>query len=129
MEAGADLVEAPASEIKASEMDALLLAGGPGAAAFQEDEAVASLIREAFKAKKLIGAVGPASVAVVKAEPALKEKKMTTSEDQSEKALALEAKYTGKPVERDGKFVTSTGFDKPAVKSFLQAFKSALTGS
>jgi putative intracellular protease/amidase len=126
VEGGAELVMAAPSGIQVSEVDALLLVGGPGAVSFQEDEGLAALVREAVKAKKVVAALGPASVAVVKAEPSLLGKKMTTSEDQAEKAMALQAKYTGKPVERDGKLVTGTGFDKPAAKEFLKLLTRAL---
>ncbi len=127
LEAGAELVLLPPGEVKAAEVDALLLVGGPGSVAFQEDAAVAALVREAVKVKKTVAALGPAAVAVVKAEPSLLDKKMTTSEDQADKAMALQAKYTGKPVERDGKLITGTGFDKPAAKEFLKALVRALT--
>ena len=124
---GAQVVEANPAAVKAADLDALLLAGGSGAAAFRGQPALAALVRDMAKSRKVLAAVGAGSLALLEAEPALLEKKVTTVEDLADQALALKAKYTGKAVESDGKLVTTTGFDKPALRAFVQAFKAALT--
>lgn len=117
---------APAADFDVKKADGVLLAGGAGARAFQDDAAVLDLVKRAAEAKRTVGAIGAGVLALVKGEPELASKKMTVSEEDAEALQALQAKYTGKPVERDGKVVTTTGFDKATVKQFIAAFRQAL---
>ena len=53
---------------------------------------------------------------------------MTTAKEDSAKALALGARYTGADVETDGRLTTTTGFDRETVRRFLKAVQQAVSG-
>lgn len=73
---------------------------------------------------KRLAAVGVAALTLVKAEATLLDKKITTAKgsEYANEMTALKAKYTGKDVEKDKKIVTTTGFDKKVMRSFLSTF-------
>jgi serine protease Do len=108
------------SEISASEVDVLLLLDGSQADYFLDNQAVSRLIQDVYAEEKLLAAVGRASIALLDAEPALLEKKMTTSEEYSGDAIQKNAQYTGNEVERDGGMLTTTGLDREVMRAFLK---------
>jgi len=57
------------------------------------------------------------------AEPELLEKKLTTSKEDSGEALKRGANYTGNDVEKDGRLITTTAFDRGVVRDFLKALR------
>ena len=123
-------VSEPKADLKAADFDVVLFAGGTGAREFKDDAEALRLVKEAGTAKKVIAGVGPAVVAIANGLPEdeIKDKKLTTTKDDSAAILAKNANYTGKAVETDGKLVTSTGFDRAAVRAFLKAvYRTALS--
>jgi putative intracellular protease/amidase len=84
------------------------------------------LVKEAHAAKRVLAGVGSSSLVLVKAVPELLKKKITTNKNNSAEAMRLKANYTGKDVETDGKVVTTTGFDRETVRSFLKALGRAI---
>lgn len=101
------------------DMEALVIAGVKNV-----NPAWAGAIQALVKAKKPIGAVGEAPLAVVDAAPSVAEKKMTVVKELSAAALQKKANYTGQEVESDDFLITTTGFDRKTVKLFLNAFVS-----
>jgi serine protease Do len=113
-------------DLDMNRIDGLILAGGEGAKGLWDDEDVGRLVREAVRARKTLGGAGAASIALLKAEPSLREKKFTTSKELANEAVIQKTPYTGKEVETDGELVTTTGADKKAIRAFLEAFKRTL---
>jgi serine protease Do len=113
-------VTTPKPELKASDFDVILLAGGAGAREWWTNAEVLRLVKEADASKKIIGAVGPSAVVLAKAIPEIAGKKLTTAKADSAEVIKQKANYTGKTVETDGKLVTTTGFDRAAVRDFLK---------
>ena len=52
--------------------------------------------------------------------PDIAGKKLTTTKADSAEIIQRKANYTGKTVETDGRLVTTTGFDRAAVRDFLK---------
>lgn len=121
-------VDVLVSELKVQDFDVLILIGGKGAEGYWEDKKVHEVIRTAVKEKKVLGAIGAASITLINAEPLLLKKKITTDEDYSKIALEKKANYTGKDIEEDKNIITTTGFDTQIIKSFLGKLKSILKG-
>ena len=95
---------------------------GPfGAREWWANAEVLRLVREAEAGKKVIGAVGSAAVVLANGIPDIAGKKLTTAKADSSELVRRQANYTGKTVETDGKLVTTTGFDRAAVREFLKA--------
>lgn len=115
------------SDLQVTDFDGLILLGGTGAQTYWDDKIVHQIIRTAVAEKKVLGALGNATITLLNAEPSLLEKKITTDEESSKIALAKKANYTGKEVEKDGNIITSTGFDAGAIKSFLSQLKAILS--
>ncbi len=123
---GADVNEVPAEQLKRAKTeghDILLLDGGGEARRLWSNEEVLRLVRKAWKGEKVVAALGPAAVALVIAEPELLEKKLTTSKEDSGEALKRGANYTGNDVEKDGRLITTTAFDRGVVRDFLKALR------
>jgi len=115
--------------LKGGDFDALLFAGGAGGHEFWTDADALRLVKEGAAANKVLAGIGSSALVLIKGEPALRRKKITTNKNDSAEALRLKANYTGKNVETDGKVVTSTGFDREAVRGFLKALSRALRTS
>ncbi len=58
-----------------------------------------------------------------------RKKKITTSEDVSSELLSKKATYTGSKIEKDETIITTTGFDKETVRSFLKSVRQATKGT
>ncbi|MGA2497447.1 MAG: trypsin-like peptidase domain-containing protein [Tepidisphaeraceae bacterium] len=124
---GASLtISAPDAALKAADFDIILLAGGTGARELWTNPDALRLVKEAVEANKIIAAAGASVIVLANAIPDIAGKKLTTTRDLSAEAIKLKANYTGKDVETDGKIVTTTGFDRAAVRAFLKAIYQAV---
>lgn len=114
-------VTTPTPEFKAADYDVLLFAGGVGAREFRTDPNALRIVKEAADGQKIIAAVGSAVMVLANAIPDIKGRKLTTIQEDSTAVIERQASYTGKTVETDGNLVTTTGFDRAAVRAFLKA--------
>jgi len=106
-------IEALAGSIKSSDFDALVIAGGPGALKYLDNEKIYSVIREFVKTGKLVAAVCIAPVILAHAN-VLQGKKVTVwntpLEQRPVKELARAgALYLNQPVVVDGSIITANG--------------------
>jgi serine protease Do len=113
-------VSTPKAGLKGGEHDVVLFAGGPGSRSFKADPEALRIVKEADAAEKVIAAVGSSVAVVVHGVSGIKDKKLTIAKEDSAEVTAAGAEYTGKAVENDGRLVTSTGFDRAAVREFLK---------
>ncbi|MFH0887811.1 MAG: trypsin-like peptidase domain-containing protein [Planctomycetota bacterium] len=107
-------------------INAVIFMTGDDIKDYWNDTNVIKLIKNCLDNKKVIGAIGGASVALINADAGFISKKITTAEEYSSVMLEKKANYTGKEVQADGLLITTTGFDKKTVKSFLNALKGIL---
>lgn len=101
----------------------LLVAGNGKDQTFWSNPHVLALAQAVYEREGILAGVGSASLALVTGVPDLHGKKMTLPKEYSAEALARGANYTGAEVEIDGRLVTSTGFDRANVRSFLKALR------
>jgi protease I len=111
------------SEIKPEDWDAVILIGGTGASQYWDDSSIHSMLNEAVKQNKIVGAICIAPVTLANAG-ILSGKKATVFSSETQKLADKGAKCTGKDVERDGKIITASG--PPAAKEFGNAIAQAL---
>ena len=97
-----------ASEIKPEDWDAIILVGGTGATHYFEDSSVHSMLNEAVKQNKIVGAICIAPVTLANAG-ILTGKKATVYSSEIQRLKDKGAECTGKDVERDGKIITASG--------------------
>jgi len=112
------------SDIKPEDWDAILLVGGTGSSIYWEDSSVHSMLNEAVKLNKIVGAICIAPVTLANAG-ILSDKKATVYSSETKKLADKGAECTGKDVERDGNIITASG--PPAAKEFGNAIAQALT--
>ena len=110
-------------DIKADDWDAVILVGGSGASAYWEDSTVHSLLKEAVKKKKIVGAICIAPVTLANAG-ILSGKKATVFASEEGKLKDKGAECTGQNVQRDGKVITANG--PKAAREFGNAIAQAL---
>jgi protease I len=101
-------VDLPLSEVNIEDYDALILVGGAGAQVYWNDEAVLSLIKEAYSKRKIIGAICIAPVSLANAG-ILKGKKATVWTSESDKLISKGAEYISSEVVVDDNIVTADG--------------------
>lgn len=111
---------------KASDFDAVMICNGPNVQSIWDNQQVHEIIKTAVKEKKVIGAIGAASITLINADSLLLEKKITTNKNYSQNLIDKKANYTGSDVETDNLIITTTGFDKDKVKQFLNEFRKAI---
>jgi protease I len=111
------------SEIKPQDWDAIILVGGGGASEYWDDPSVHSMLNEAIKQNKIVGAICIAPVTLANAG-ILSGKKATVFASETQKLKDKGAECTGKDVERDGKIITASG--PPAAKEFGNVIAQAL---
>jgi protease I len=111
------------SEIKPEDWDAIILIGGTGASHYWDDSSVHSMLNEAVKQNKIVGAICIAPVTLANAG-ILSGKKATVFSSEMQKLTNKGAECTGKDVERDGKIITASG--PQAAKEFGNAIAQAL---
>ncbi len=112
------------SEIKPEEWEAILLVGGTGASHYWDDLSVHSILNEAVKQNKIVGAICIAPVTLANAG-ILSGKKATVFSSEVEKLEGKGAECTGRDVERDGNIITASG--PQAATDFGRAIAQALT--
>jgi len=108
------------ADLKADTVDLLIILDGDKAVDYRGNDAVLEFIRGVYKADGILAAVGTSAITLVAAEPDLLSRKMTTSKDDSSEAIQRKALYTGNAVEQDDGLITTTGFDRKAVREFLK---------
>lgn len=111
------------SDIKPEDWDAIILVGGTGASKYWENFSIHSMLNEAVKQNKIVGAICIAPVTLANAG-ILSSKKATVYQSEAQKLKDKGAEYTGKDVERDGNIITASG--PPAAKEFGNAIAQAL---
>jgi len=111
------------SDIKPEEWDAIILVGGTGASKYWDDASVHSILTDAVKLNKIVGAICIAPVTCANAG-ILAGKQATVSESEAEKLKDKGAKYTGASVQKDGNIITANG--PPAAKEFGNTIAQAL---
>jgi len=111
------------SEIKPEDWDAIILIGGTGASHYWNDFSVHSMINQAVKHNKIVGAICIAPVTLANAG-ILSGKKATVYSSETQKLADKGAECTGKEVERDGNIITASG--PPAARRFGEAIAQAL---
>ena len=111
------------SDIKPDQWDAIILIGGTGASMYWEDISIHSMLNEAVKQNKIVGAICIAPVTLANAG-ILSGKKATVFGSEEGKLKDKGAECTGKDVQRDGNIITASG--PPAAKNFGNAITQAL---
>jgi protease I len=111
------------TQIKPEDWDAIILVGGGGASEYWDDLSIHSMLNEAVKQNKIVGAICIAPVTLANAG-ILSGKKATVFASETQKLKDKGAECTGKDVERDGKIITASG--PPAAKEFGNAIAQAL---
>lgn len=111
-------------DIKPEDWDAIILVGGLGASKYWEDASIHSMLNEAVKQNKIVGAICIAPVTLANAG-ILSGKKATVSSSETQKLVDKGAECTGKDMERDGNIITASG--PPAARRFGNAIAEALT--
>jgi len=111
------------SEIKPEDWDAIILIGGTGASHYWNDFSVHSMLNEAVKQNRIVGAICIAPVTLANAG-ILSGKKATVYSSEAQKLADKGAECTGKEVERDVNIITASG--PPAARRFGEAIAQAL---
>lgn len=111
------------NDLKPQEWDAIILVGGTGASVYWEDTLVHSMLNEAIKQNKIVGAICIAPVTLANAG-ILSGKKATVYPSEEGKLNDKGAECTGKRVERDGNIITASG--PPAAREFGNVIAQAL---
>jgi protease I len=106
-------VDIQLADARVDDYDAIVFIGGPGAAQYVDDPLAHSLAKDAVSKKKLVAAICMGPLILAKAG-VLKGKKATVFPTLSEPFKQEGAKYTAKPVERDGRIITADGPDSAA---------------
>ncbi len=113
------------ADLKPAEYDVVLFAGGPGARAFGENADALRVMREAIAAKCQIAAIGTSALLPVLASEKPLDKKITLLREDSGEAVKRGATYTGKDIESDGQFHTTTGLERSILRDFLNTVANA----
>ena len=110
-------------ELNGSNFNAVIFFDGEGCADLAKNSDALRVVKEAFAAKRVLSAIGASSLVLVSGEEAIRQKKITSSEDMSSELIKRKAHYTGSKVESDEKIITTTGFDKDTVRKFVKSFR------
>ena len=97
--------------INVADYDAVIFVGGSGATEYWDNPTAHKIAKDAYSAKKIVGAICIAPVTLAKAG-LLKDKKATTYSSTVNDLKSAGAKYTGADIEKDGNIITASG---PAV--------------
>lgn len=113
------------SDVVVNNYDAIVFVGGSGASQYFNDETAINIAREAYKQRKVIGAICIAPVILANAG-ILQGKKATVWDGEFiSKLKSGKAIYTGKDVEIDENIITANG--PSAARKFGNAILNALT--
>ena len=110
-------------DVKGKDYDFILLVDGVKARDFWNNADALRVVREVYAEGGVLSAVGSSSITLIEAEPELKETRITTDKDFSSEALKRNALYTGNDLEKDGKVLTTTGFEREDIRDFLKALR------
>jgi protease I len=111
------------SDIEPDQWDAIILIGGTGASRYWEDTSVHSMLNEAVKQNKIVGAICIAPVTLANAG-ILSGKRATVSISERQRLADKGADCTLKDVQRDGNIITASG--PPAAAEFGETIARAL---
>jgi serine protease Do len=116
-------------EIKGSNFNAVVFMDSKASKELCNNPEALRVVKEAYAAKNVLAAIGASSLVLPAGEAEILKKKITTSEDVSSELINKKATYTGSKVEKDEKIITTTGFDKETVRSFLKAVRQVTKGT
>jgi len=111
------------SGINASEYDAVVFIGGPGAESFFNDPAAHKLARDTVSSGRILAAICIAPVILANAG-VLKGRKATVFPGEEGFLVSGGALYTAKAVEKDGNIITADG--PSSAQEFARALAEAL---
>ncbi|MBN2111696.1 DJ-1/PfpI family protein [Candidatus Woesearchaeota archaeon] len=111
--------------VTVNEYDAVVFIGGPGAAAYFEDELALGIAKEAYEQGKVVAAICIAPSILANAG-ILSGKRATCFSSESSNLEAQGAEYTGAEVEADGHIITANG--PAAAKKFGERIVKAIGG-
>ena len=97
--------------INVADYDAIIFVGGSGATEYWDNPTAHKIAKDAYSAKKIVGAICIAPVTLAKAG-LLKDKKATTYSSTVNNLKSAGARYSSADVEKDGNIITASG---PAV--------------
>jgi putative intracellular protease/amidase len=116
-------------EIKGSNFNAVVFMDSEAGKALCNNADALRVVKEAYAGKRVLAAIGASSLVLPAGEAEILKKKITTSEDVSSELLNKKATYTGSKIEKDETIITTTGFDKETVRSFLKSLRQATKGT
>ncbi len=116
-------------EIKGSNFNAVVFMDSETGKALCSNPDALRVVKEAYAAKRVLAAIGASALVLPVGEAEILKKKITTSEDVSSELLNKKATYTGSKIEKDETIITTTGFDKETVRSFLKSVRQATKGT
>lgn len=116
-------VDMQLADARVDDFDAIVFIGGPGASQYVDDPLAHSLVQDAMKKKKLLAAICMGPLILAKAG-VLKGKKATVFPTLAQQLKQKGAKYSVKPVEKDGQIITADGPDSAAAfgQEIIKAF-------
>lgn len=111
------------NDIKVEDFDAIVFVGGSGAEEYWDNPLAQKIAQDALNSNRIVAAICIAPVTLANAG-ILKGKRATVSSFEAELLTAKGAKYTGRPVEKDGNIITASG--PSAVREFAEELVKAL---
>ena len=96
------------SDINIRDFDAIVFVGGVGASQYWDDPVAQKLAQDAISTNRIVAAICIAPVTLAKAG-ILNGKRATVFSSEAGQLKAAGAKYTGRPVEKDGNIITASG--------------------
>ena len=111
------------SDLNPDDYDAVIFVGGSGSDEYWENSVAHNIARKAIEKNKIVSAICIAPVTLANAG-ILTGKKVTAFPSVQGQISKSGAKYTGRPVEQDGKIITGSGPE--AAHQFGETIKKAL---
>jgi protease I len=111
------------SDLNPDDYDAVIFVGGSGSDEYWENSVAHNIARKAIEKNKIVSAICIAPVTLANAG-LLAGKKVTAFPSVQGQISKSGAKYTGRPVEQDGKIITGSGPE--AARQFGETIKKAL---
>lgn len=95
-------------DIDVKDFDAIIFVGGVGASCYFDDAKAHKLVKDALKGNRIVAAICIAPVILARAG-VLNGKRATVFSSEESQLKAAGAKYSARPVERDGQIITAAG--------------------
>ncbi|MFH0935306.1 MAG: DJ-1/PfpI family protein [Candidatus Omnitrophota bacterium] len=95
-------------DIRTKDFDVVIFVGGIGASRYFDDQLVHQLLKDALKENRVVAAICIAPVILARAG-VLKDKRATVFSSEEKEIKGAGARYSGRPVERDGNIITAAG--------------------